>query len=297
MVIMQNVSLTKCAQLVLGEWLGDLARYNDGVVSAKNTKRVEAIHQARVTSRRLRTGLSVFKHVLRKNLVMPKDALKKWRKSIRALAKELSNARDLDVQIDFLSDLRLGMKPLKEKAGISRMITVLKKARGQIQRNARDAARALNQKKTLNEIQSVLGQMRVTSTADSTMECRKHARTTVLSKLHELLGYEKYAMMPSMVAELHQMRIAAKRLRYTLECFEPLLGNEGSVFIKKVRKLQTALGRVHDFDVWLGQLPLAEKYLMEKYSMLRSDSYREFIELWRKLKRERTCQRLTKILS
>jgi len=45
------------------------------------------------------------------------------------------------------------------------------------------------------------------------------------------------------------MRIAAKRLRYTLELFAPLYGSGLKPAIAQVKKIQEQLGEIHDADV------------------------------------------------
>src|SRR5262249_30202174 len=51
--------------------------------------------------------------------------------------------------------------------------------------------------------------------------------------------------------QLHEMRIAAKRLRYSIELFEACWGSRIARFAKQTARLQTALGIVHDCDVWI----------------------------------------------
>jgi hypothetical protein len=48
---------------------------------------------------------------------------------------------------------------------------------------------------------------------------------------------------------LHELRIAAKRLRYTLEMFRDVFGASGEVQIERVKAVQEALGELHDCDV------------------------------------------------
>jgi CHAD domain-containing protein len=56
---------------------------------------------------------------------------------------------------------------------------------------------------------------------------------------------------PFRIEPLHEMRIAAKRLRYALELFDQCWGNTISVYAKRAARLQSALGQVHDCDVWI----------------------------------------------
>lgn len=48
---------------------------------------------------------------------------------------------------------------------------------------------------------------------------------------------------------LHELRIAAKRLRYTLEMFRGVFGESGDLQIERVKTIQEELGNVHDADV------------------------------------------------
>ena len=57
------------------------------------------------------------------------------------------------------------------------------------------------------------------------------------------------------VDALHAMRIAAKRLRYTVELFAPLCDERLEPALVDLRALQALLGEVHDCDVWLAWLP------------------------------------------
>ena len=49
--------------------------------------------------------------------------------------------------------------------------------------------------------------------------------------------------------EYHEVRIRAKRLRYTLDAFASLYGDAGESFGKALAKLQTVLGNFHDATV------------------------------------------------
>jgi hypothetical protein len=51
------------------------------------------------------------------------------------------------------------------------------------------------------------------------------------------------------VKDLHQLRISAKRLRYTLELFRDLFGETGERSIERVREVQEQLGTLHDIEV------------------------------------------------
>jgi hypothetical protein len=75
---------------------------------------------------------------------------------------------------------------------------------------------------------------------------------TVATRLDELCSFVPRALDPKRMKALHDMRIAAKRLRYILEVgAEPCFGPYAVEAIKRTRDLQDLLGELHDCDVQL----------------------------------------------
>jgi hypothetical protein len=68
-------------------------------------------------------------------------------------------------------------------------------------------------------------------------------------RLDELCSFMPKAENPAKVRALHDMRIAAKRLRYLLEMFSPCFGPYAATAAKKAKALQDLLGEIHDCDV------------------------------------------------
>ena len=67
------------------------------------------------------------------------------------------------------------------------------------------------------------------------------------------------------VATLHELRIAAKWLRYTMEFVRECLGPEAPGLIAKVVGLQDHLGNLHDADV---AASMARAFLVERAGRL-----------------------------
>lgn len=86
------------------------------------------------------------------------------------------------------------------------------------------------------------------------------AATIIATRLNEMLQYEPHIGDPANITELHQMRIASKRLRYTLEIFEPLyrarpdLAPKFTTNLETVKQIQEQLGEIHDADVLAPQI-------------------------------------------
>ena len=69
-------------------------------------------------------------------------------------------------------------------------------------------------------------------------------------RLDELCGFVPTVFDPEEVVALHDMRIAAKRLRYILEVgAEPCFGRYAVKAGKRTKELQDLLGEIHDCDV------------------------------------------------
>jgi hypothetical protein len=71
----------------------------------------------------------------------------------------------------------------------------------------------------------------------------------VAVRLDELYSFMPKARDPAAMLTLHDMRIAAKRLRYVLELFAPAFGPYAKDAAKQTRRLQDVIGEIHDCDV------------------------------------------------
>lgn len=117
-------------------------------------------------------------------------------------------------------------------------------------------------------------------------------------RLTELYQFSKSVGDPSQIEDLHNMRIAAKRLRYTMEiyasCYPSKIFNK---LYDKVKSIQEQIGEIHDCDV---RIPLIQSFLESegegkpeiKYgitqlisseSSKRDQLYKEFCNYWSKL--------------
>lgn len=87
---------------------------------------------------------------------------------------------------------------------------------------------------------------------------RRNARRVMRVRIGEVYGYETVVTDAARVTELHDMRIAVKRLRYLLEIFAPAFTADLGPFVEEIRALQDLLGDIHDCDV---QVPALEDHL------------------------------------
>src|ERR671921_1703933 len=76
-----------------------------------------------------------------------------------------------------------------------------------------------------------------------------NARRVLAVRIAEFYSFEPVVPHPELSEALHDMRISAKRLRYSLELFRPQFGKPGERQIERVKAIQETLGALHDHDV------------------------------------------------
>jgi CHAD domain-containing protein len=109
---------------------------------------------------------------------------------------------------------------------------------------------------------------------------RSNAARIVSTRLDELRGLADEALEPGAQTAQHDMRIAAKRLRYVLEIAGACFGPEAQAARRVAKELQSVLGEIHDCDVMLPKLAgigSLEALLRTRRELL----YVRFQELWR----------------
>ncbi len=84
----------------------------------------------------------------------------------------------------------------------------------------------------------------------------KNARLIAKVRLEDLYSWEGSVDNPSQIRELHNLRIAAKRLRYTFEVFEEELPVACKPLHEELVQMQDELGTLHDTDVMIALLRL-----------------------------------------
>lgn len=78
---------------------------------------------------------------------------------------------------------------------------------------------------------------------------RANARRIVAVRTDEFFDFAPFLNDPANVRQLHDMRIAAKRLRYALELFTDALDPDTAACIDLIKEFQEIVGDIHDHDV------------------------------------------------
>jgi CHAD domain-containing protein len=108
---------------------------------------------------------------------------------------------------------------------------------------------------------------------------RLNAARIVRTRLDELCGFAESALAPDASRAQHDMRIAAKRLRYLLELFGACLGEEAEAARRAAKQLQSVLGDLHDCDLMLPKVEGIESAAAALRAR-RDRLFHQFVEQW-----------------
>jgi CHAD domain-containing protein len=197
----------------------------------------EAVHQARVAIRRMRSDLRTFGAVLDRAWA---DGL---REQLRWIGDTLSAARDADVVIARLSDDGTTL-PQTDRRRIDVILGPLREEREQAYRNVGAMLREPRYDDLLEAIVEaarapVLG-------ARAEMPATDAARLILGPAWKSLRKAVRRRSRPPTDRELHRIRIKAKRERYAAEALAPAVGANAHALARAVEALQTVLGTQHD---------------------------------------------------
>ena len=205
----------------------------------------EGVHQARVAARRLRSDLKTFEPLLDSAWCADIQA------SLRRLIDELGAVRDNDVLRSKLSDI-IARHP---EIGDGPSLVVLH----QVELERRRARRRLLRYLGDDRATELLDHLVAASAAPATVKRASRPARKVLPRLVRKRwkrldsAIDAFGPHPT-VAELHEVRILAKRLRYATEAVAPAVGKQAWKFANAAATIQDSLGELNDAAVigaWL----------------------------------------------
>lgn len=233
----------------------------DGVSTADD---IECIHRMRVASRRLRAAQELF------DVCLPRKYVVGWEKQIRSITRSLGKARDLDIQIEAFREFQMTETQPAYLPGFRRLMTRLIQRRSRAQLKVHSTLSEFSTDQVIPRVQDILTRSfsHPWKASERSTPLRLLAFWSVNEKLGSFLSYEPYVHIPERKLELHAMRIAAKKLRYTLEIFAPIYPDEFKSWLRSIREVQDQIGAIHDCDMWIDFLPEfleAEKLFAVEY--------------------------------
>jgi len=231
--------LAKAARCVLTTRLGIAGKKLDSVAKASEAKAAnedpEDIHQLRVSSRRATAGLDLFADCF------PSKILTKAKKKLKKLRRAAGAARDGDV---FLHSLRMRTVPRLMRNTLDLVIGYAlaqhESARAQLQSAAQKYSEGFAEFR--NYVIEAIGRHENQVKLQTLSSLPVTALFPLVRALDEAAGRDL-----TDADNLHQVRIAGKRLRYAMEilagCFLPAFREQ---LYPAVETMQEILGRAND---------------------------------------------------
>ena len=213
------------------------AKALDDIVPALMSEDVEGIHRARVASRRLRAAIDAHRSVLGKrerNLLT---------KAVRRITSGLGTARELDVTIALLESKRMGLSGA-ERYACTHAVTQLRALRNDEAKAIAASADYIMSDAFANRVYETVSSGRAPNVCHlDEAEAELKGRRRDLWRAHKQWGQS-----PS-EENLHAVRIAFKKFRYSCEQYVDLYGKPLKRLTKTLRVVQDDLGTWNDFRV------------------------------------------------
>ena len=208
----------------------------------------EAIHDLRVSSRRLRECLNVFSGCFRKRPVA------ELRRELKSLTSYLGAIRNSDEALLFFS-LQAEAAGQETLEALQKIIAALQTRRAREQKDLRHEVKKIDPASLLARIDQLCVNLRIFD-PDSAALFTPVVETLLLSiaaREQSILTILPDAHQETEIAAQHRLRIAVKRFRYRLEFMAPIVSRSGYLEIYScVKKYQELLGHMHDLDVFVG---------------------------------------------
>jgi CHAD domain-containing protein len=221
----------------------ELCSYRQQAVEASGSDAVTAVHDMRVCIRRLRVALRLYQQLVSPETASTDKVVRKLGRNLRKLATKLGDIRDLDVQSALLTTFLAGDLSVSEDKILRRTIKRCQKRRPHAQQRL---ARYLRHQQPRLLRPRTLRRLAQLSSAHP-----QEANILSTAFVQPLTNFYQAATRSTASEALHQLRIATKKLRYTIEIVEKITAQSLATFIKPLKHLQDLLGEIHDCDVTL----------------------------------------------
>lgn len=273
--------MKQSTQLWLGAWEVMQGRSDELFRTlTRDCKRLdlEAVHDLRVSSRRLREGLALFAPCF------PKRHLTPLRARLKRLTRTLGTLRNSDEALHFFATLTTGSNALVNAAAQELVLTL------QVQREEERAALKKNLKLISPTALRVLFDHACNNPLifnsreiDPLQPIADFLKAAIAKRETPLQELYPLASVAENVVDQHRLRIAIKRFRYRMEYFSFLSVPGYAELYDQTKGFHDILGHLHDLDVFAEMVtakvvdPLAQGAMQTLIAGKRQELFAEFL--------------------
>jgi CHAD domain-containing protein len=204
---------------------------------------VRALHRARVATRRLREILPI--------LCIDGVTVRKLIRRLKKTTSRLGAVRELDVlllQIDELHDARR-----QHAAALGRVAMAVAKMRDDARKQLFGHASVRDLRRTARKLDDVVGEL--AGEAEQPAKALRWAiEARVARRAERLASALRRAGAVYLPERLHVVRIAAKKLRYSVELAAEITESDCAPDVRALRATQDVLGRMHDIQTLIDRV-------------------------------------------
>ncbi len=237
---MSSPPLEEHLRSLLEKRLDQLAQAMTHARRAHGVQGVDAVHDLRVASRRLRAFGVTFRELI------PEKTRHRLEKTLKRVTRAVGGLRDLDVQLELVAARREVASSGLDRAALEHLLEQLDVRRAE---SVRRAERRLDEVKLDAIARHVWRASRAVIKELSDRDAEAYALSVLDGLVDHAAEQAPRLDAPEDPERLHRLRIDVKQLRYALELFEPLLGEKADSLFTRAAALQEVLGAYHDLAV------------------------------------------------
>lgn len=212
----------------------------------RSGKSIDAVHDMRVATRRLRVAFRLFGAYYKRSLVRDLE------QDLRKTGRTLGAARDLDV-FNKTARQYLRSLPKQQRGNLDPLLASWKRQRQVAHRELVDYFDSSRYRRLVEKLDDFLttpgaGVIAGNASAAAPVQVR-HVLGGILWQRYEAVRAYEAVLPTATPATLHALRIECKYLRYTLEFFQEVLGHGAPPLIRTVVAVQDHLGEIQDAEV------------------------------------------------
>lgn len=205
---------------------------------------VEAVHDMRVATRRMRAMLEVL------TVVYEPKTVARLRKGLRRVAAALGVVRDAEVWIEGIDAYTAGRSPA-ERDGLKPLVQTLVEQRDTGRRKLIRELESDRTRRLREDVERFLDTPGAGVLPQPiALRVRDRAGSALWARYEELRAFEP-VMPVAPIETMHEVRIAGKHLRYTFELFADALPDDTKELRATLVEAQDHLGALHDADLTL----------------------------------------------
>jgi CHAD domain-containing protein len=204
---------------------------------------VRALHRARVESRRMRELIPI--------LPIDPASARKLSKRLRKVTARLGTVRELDVLLLLIDELHEARRPHSD--ALARVAVAVAREREQARERLFERLPIGGLDRTARKLRALVDDVDTASP-----RAAKATRWAIDARIARRAGRLRESMHEAgavyLPERLHAVRIAIKKLRYSLELADAIANGHHEEAIRTLRRAQDALGRMHDLQVLIDRV-------------------------------------------